>query len=80
MILLSRLIKPVWPNLEQSEKKVIAIKMIKSSKPEAKEQVEAGIEKTTTALLNEAKAKAEQMKRQAKLEYESVMRRYHAAA
>ena len=73
MILLSRLIKPIWPNLEQPEKKVIAIKMVTTSNPEAEEHAEAEIEKTTTALLNEAKAKAEQMIRQAKLEYESVI-------
>lgn len=74
MISLSRLIKPVWPNLDNTENKVIAIKMVKTSNPGIKEQAEAEIEKTTSALLNEAKAEAEQMIRQAKLEYESVMK------
>jgi flagellar assembly protein FliH len=73
MISLSRLIKPVWPNLEYSEEKVIAIKMVRTPNPEVKEQAEAGIEKTTTDLLNGAKGEAEQIIRQAKLEYESVM-------
>ncbi len=73
MISLSRLIKPVWPNLEHSEEKVIAIKMLRTLNLEVNEQAEARKEKTYTDLINEAKGEAEQIISQAKLEYESVM-------
>lgn len=73
MISLSNLIKPIWPNLEQGEEKVISIKKIGSNEQEEDEQSNEQMMERNADLLSQAQAEAEQILQKARREYEAAM-------
>jgi flagellar assembly protein FliH len=72
MILLSRLIKSIWSNPVQSEKKVIAIKMLQVPELAVGDKDLEQQNQTPIELLNEASMEAEQIREHAKVEADAL--------